>query len=595
MFEKCLGIRLSPKAIVFLIFTALEKVHLVRNKISNEVRKYSLAGFTPIGILLSFVGALLFLVGFPPLETSDLSAHSFLTGFSQSAFAAESGDALVVGSIADARMLVPVIASDSASADIVGVVFNGLVKYDPNLNLIGDLASSWDIEEGGRVIIFQLRRGVQWHDGEPFTAADVEFTYQKLIDPEVRTPYSGDFQRIQQFEIIDDYTIKLTYREPFAPGLCSWGMPIMPKHLLEGEDLNHTEFSLHPVGTGPYRFKSWRKQEKIELVANPDYFEHSPYIGRYIYRVIPDQATLFLELQAQGVDLTELSPLQYKRQTDTTFFKKYYRKFRLTGFGYSYLGYNLANSKFQDIRVRKALNYAVDKNEIIETVLLGLGRISCGPFLPESWGFNPRVEPDRFNAQKARQLLEEAGWIDTNQDGWRDKAGEIFEFTIITNQGNEARIKTAQIIQRRLADIGVKVKLKVLEWSVFLSEFIDQRNFEAILLGWGLGLDPDNFDIWHSSKTRKGEFNFIGYKNIEVDSLLEEARRTFDQEERKICYQRIHEIIYDQQPYMFLYVADSLSIVHARFQGVRAAPIGIRYNLIDWWVPHDRHRYRVNK
>jgi len=517
----------------------------------------------------------------------------FLFGETQTAYSRETGDALVVGSIADARILVPILASDTASADIVGAVFNGLVKYDPDLNLIGDLAINWDIKEEGSVIIFHLRKGVRWHDGRPFTAWDVEFTYRMLIDPNVRTPYSGDFERIKSFEILDDYTIKLTYKEPFAPALSSWGMPIMPKHLLENEDLNHTQFGLHPIGTGPYRFKSWMRQEKIELVANPKYFEHRPFIDRYIFRVIPDQATLFLELQAQGVDLTGLSPLQFKRQTDTDFFKKYYRKFRLTSFGYTYLGYNLNNPKFSDKRVRKALNYAVDKDEIIEAVHLGLGRVCLGPFLPESWAFNPEVKPIPFSPEKAKELLKEAGWIDSNYDGWLDKDGQAFEFTILTNQGNEERIKTAQIIQRRLSAIGIKVKIKVLEWSVLLSEFIDKRNFEAIVLGWGLGLDPDNFDIWHSSKIREGEFNFVSYNNKEVDSLLEEARRTFDQEKRKACYHRIHKIIYDEQPYMFLYVPDSISILHSRFRAVRPAPIGIRYNLIDWWVPSNQQRYRI--
>ncbi|MFH1577991.1 MAG: peptide-binding protein [Candidatus Omnitrophota bacterium] len=507
----------------------------------------------------------------------------------------DSGDALVVGSISDARTLVPILASDSASSDIVGMLFNGLVKYDPQLNLIGDLAAGWDIKEGGRVIIFHLKKDVYWHDGAPFTSADVEFTYQKLIDPNVRTPYSGDFERVKHFEVIDDYTIKLTYKEPFAPALSSWGMAIMPKHILENEDLNFTEFSAHPVGLGPYKFKTWKHQEKIELIANPDYFQHRPYVDRYIYRVIPDQATLFLELQAEGVDLTGLSPLQYTRQTDSAFFKEHYRKFSLTNFVYTYLGYNLNNQKFKDKRVRQALNYAVDKNEIIETVLLGLGRPATGPFLPESWAFNPRVKSAPFDPGKAKSLLRESGWIDTNQDGWLEKDGEIFEFTIITNQGNEARIKTAQIIQRRLADIGIKVRIKVLEWSVFLAEFIDKRNFEAVLLGWSLGLDPDNFDIWHSSKTREGEFNFVGYRNDEVDQLLDIARGTFDQEERKSYYQRIHEIIYDQQPYMFLYIPDSLSILHSRFQGIIPAPIGIFYNLIDWWVPRGQQIYRMRQ
>lgn len=501
------------------------------------------------------------------------------------------GDAIIAGSIADARTLLPILASDSASSEACGMLFNGLVKYDKNLNLTGDLAQSWEIGNDGLQIIFHLRRGVRWHDGKPFTAGDVEFTYQKLIDPAVRTPYSGDFQRVESLEVVDDYTVKVNYGEPFAPGLASWGMYIMPRHLLEGQDLNRTPFQRNPVGTGPYKFKSWKSQEKIELVSNSDYFEKRPHIDRYIYRVIPDEATIFLELQTQGVDSAGLSPLQYLRQTDTPFFKKYYRKFRLPSFGYTYLGYNLNSAKFSDVRVRRALNYAVDKRELVSIVLLGLGRESTGPFMPESWAYNKDVLPAEFDTEKAKDLLSQAGWQDSDSDGWLDKQGEVFEFTIVTNQGNEERIKVAQIIQRRLKDLGIKVKIRVVEWAVFLTEIIDKRDFEAVLLGWSLGRDPDNFDIWHSSKTKEGEFNFIGYRNETVDELLVLARRTFDQEKRKSCYRKVHEIIYSEQPYMFLYVPDSISILHSRFRGIEPAPIGIGYNFIDWWVQKQEQKY----
>ncbi|MFA5356932.1 MAG: peptide-binding protein, partial [Candidatus Omnitrophota bacterium] len=487
---------------------------------------------------------------------------------------------------------VPTLASDSASAEISAMVFNGLVKYDKDLNLTGDLAESWDIEDEGLTIVFHLRKNVSWHDGAPFTAEDVEFTYNKLIDPGVRTPYSGDFERVSSLKVIDKYTVKVTYKEPFAPGLSSWGMPIIPKHLLKDQDLNDTPFSRNPVGTGPYKFKNWKPQEKIELISNREYFEHRPYIDRYMYRIIPDSATIFLELQTLGVDFTGLSPLEYTRQTDTPFFKKHYQKFRLPSFGYTYLGYNLNNPKFMDKRVRQALNYAVDKDEIINIVLLGLGRKSTGPFMPDSWGYNSKVIPFSFDPVKAKALLKETGWTDTNGDGWLDKGGEDFEFTIITNQGNDERAKVAQIIQRRLKDIGIKVRIKIVEWSVFLTEYIEKKSFEAILLGWSLGRDPDNYDIWHSSKTKPGEFNFVGYKNEEVDKLLVEARRTFDQKEREERYHRIHEMLYDEQPYMFLYIADSLAIVNSRFKGIEPTPIGISYNFIDWWVPKNSQKYR---
>jgi peptide/nickel transport system substrate-binding protein len=520
---------------------------------------------------------------------------AFLFVFSGTGSSADYGDAFVEASIGDARTLVPILASDSASSGICGMVFNGLVKYDKDLNVVGDLAQSWDILEGGTVIVFHLRRGLRWQDGAAFTARDVEFTYRALIDPQVRTPYSGDFERVRSFEVLDDYTVKVTYKEPFAPALASWGMSIMPEHILKGQDLNSTAFARLPVGTGPYTFKSWKTLEKIELTSNRDYFEHQPYIDRYLYRIIPDEATIFLELQVQGVDSSGLTPLQFSRQTDTPFFKKYYRKFSLPGFSYTYMGYNLSNPKFSDKRVRQALNMAVDKQEIIALVLLGLGTVSTGPFAPQSWAFDPQVKPPEYDPKGALKLLSEAGWAYTQRNGLRDRDGKPFEFTIITNQGNEERLKACEIIQRRLGEIGIRVKIKVVEWSVFISRYLDKRDFEAIVLGWSIPREPDNFDIWHSSKTKEGEFNFVGYKNEEVDSLLVEARRIFDQEKRAALYRRIQRLIYDDQPYMFLYVPQSLVCLHGRFRGVSPAPAGISYNFIDWWVPRLEQKYRISE
>ena len=366
------------------------------------------------------------------------------------------GDAIVVGSIGEPRSLVPILASDSASGAICGLVFNGLVKYDKDLSLVGDLAKEWEISEDGLEIKFYLRKGVKWHDGAPFTARDVEFTYRSLIDPMVRTPYSGDFKMVETLEVIDDYTIKVLYKESFSPGLSSWGMNIMPRHLLEKVDLNNTGFSRSPIGTGPYKFKLWKTGERVELVSNHDYFEARPYIDRYIYRIIPDQATMFLELRAEGVDYISLTPLQFKRQTESKFFKENFQKFNFPSFGYTYLGYNLNDPRFKDLRVRRAINYAIDKNEIIRGVLLGLGRIATGPFIPESWAYNKDVVYLEYDPEKAKMLLRDAGWQDIDGDGILEKEGTKFSFTVITNQGNEQRKMTLEIIQRRLKEIGIE-------------------------------------------------------------------------------------------------------------------------------------------
>lgn len=502
------------------------------------------------------------------------------------------GDAIIVSSISDARILVPILASDSASSDICGAVFNGLTKYDKNVRLVGDLAESWDILENGLVIVFHLRKAVLWHDGLPFTSKDVLFTYKKLVDPNVKTPYSGDFERIKSIEAVDGYTVKVTYKEPFAPALSSWGMWIMPEHILKNEDLNRTSFSRRPIGTGPYRFGSWITGQLIELVSNHDYFEGRPYIDRYAYRIIPDDATIFLELETQGVDMSTLTPLQYTRQTGSPFFRKHYNKFRYPSFGYTYMGYNLSDPKFQDLRVRQAINYAVNKDRIVNTIFFGLAEVTTGPFMKESWAYNRGVLPAAHDIAKAKSLLAEAGWKDINNDGWAEKNGKVFEFTVLVNQGNGERLRCAELIQDDLKSIGMRMKIRIVEWSALINEFINKKRYEAVIMGWFLARDPDCYDIWHSSKTREGEFNFAGYKNEEVDRLLTEGRRIFDEKKRAPIYHKIHELIYADQPYLFLYSADILPIVNSRFRNVESSPIGIGYNFIKWYVPKSEQRYR---
>jgi peptide/nickel transport system substrate-binding protein len=183
--------------------------------------------------------------------------------------------------------------------------------------------------------------------------------------------------------------------------------------------------------------------------------------------------------------------------------------------------------------------------------------------------------------------MKEAGW-QSSASGLLEKNGRPFEFTVITNQGNEARLKTAQIIKESLRKVGIRMNIKVLEWQAMLHEFIDKKRFEAIIMGWGLSRDPDMYDIWHSSKTREGEFNFISYKNSEVDRLLLEGRRTFDHGKRTAIYHRIHEILSEEQPYTFLYVPDALPVLHKRFKGVEQAPVGIWHDFIHWKVPANR-------
>ncbi len=494
------------------------------------------------------------------------------------------GDILVEGSIGDASNLIPLLASDSTSHEIAGLVFNGLIKYDKDVHIVGDLAESWEISRDGLVITFHLRKGVRWHDGKPFTAHDVLYTYQVTVDPKTPTAYAGDFLKVKKAEVLDDHTFRATYDRPFAPALMSWSVGILPRHLLEGRDITTSPLGRNPIGTGPYRFKEWVAGQKIVLVSNPDYFEGRPYIDGYILRIIPDTATMFLELRANGIDRMGLTPLQFTRQTENNLFRENYRKYRYLSFAYTYMGYNLKNPLFADKRVRQALAHAVNREEIIDGVLLGLGKPATGPYKPGTWAHNPNVRTYPHDPEKAKALLAEAGWRRTD-GGFLEKDGKPFEFEIITNQGNEIRAKCAEIIQRRLAEIGIRVKIRVIEWAAFVNDFINKRKFDATILGWTIPMEPDLYDVWHSSKTGPQELNFVSFRNDEVDALIVRARETFDQPLRKRCYDRIQEILAEEQPYLFLYVPDALPILHARFRGVEVAPLGIGWNFIRWYVP----------
>ncbi|MDD4955718.1 MAG: peptide-binding protein [Candidatus Omnitrophica bacterium] len=506
------------------------------------------------------------------------------------------GDKIIIGSAAEASNLIPMLSSDSASHEVSGFIFNGLVKYDKDLTLIGDLANNWDISEGGLVITFHLKKGVKWQDGVEFTADDVMFGYQTIINEKTLSAYKEDYFQVKKAEVLDKYTFRVTYDKPYAPALASWGsLVVLPKHILEKEDINKTAFSRKPTGTGAFKFKEWVPGQKIILDANDNYFEGRPYLDEVVLRIVPDPTTMFLELKTKGVDWIGLSSLQYQKQTDSAFFKKNYKKFRYPSFSYTYLGFNFKHPWFSDKRIRQAVAFALNKEEIVKGVLFGLGSISTGPYVPNTWPYNPNVKKYEYNPQKAKELLKEAGWQDKDRDGILEKNGKKFEFTILTNMANTERIKTATIIQYRLKEVGIKVNIRSLEWSAFINWFIDKRRFEAVILGWSIGLDPDQYDIWHSSKTKEKELNFVSFKNEEVDKLLEEGRRTFDIEKRKKAYFRIQEILAEELPYIFLYVPDSLPIVSSRFEGIVPAPIGIGYNIEKWYVPKRLQKYRIEE
>ncbi len=505
------------------------------------------------------------------------------------------GDTFVEATIGDISGLIPNLTSDGASHEVGNMIYDGLVKADKDLNYVSAMAESWQFSADCLELTWRLRRDVKWHDGRPFTADDVMFTYQVMINPKTPTAYKEDFLAVKHAEVLDPYTFRVTYAKPLAKAIQSWSMWILPKHLLEryvaDGKLKESPENSRPVGTGAYRFQEWKSGEKVVLVSNNDYYEGRPYLGRIVYRVIPNQGTIFLELKAKGVDLASLTAIQYARQTEYPAFRKAYRKHRYPSSAYTYFGFNLKDPRFADRRVRQAFAHAINKQELIEGVLMGLAREATGPIRPGTWAYTDKVARYDYNPEKAKALLAQVGWKDNGDGILRDKDGKPFSFTIRTNQGNEERKKVAEIIQQRLGAIGVQTEIQVIEWASFIKEFIKKKRFEAIVLGWGVGTDPDQYGVWHSSQQGPDQLNTVGYANLEVDRLLEDGRASCHQQERVKYYHRFQEVLAEDQPLVFLYFRDALPVVSSRVYGIHPAPSGIFYNFDHWYVPKQLQRY----
>ncbi|MDQ6992127.1 MAG: peptide-binding protein [Mariprofundus sp.] len=506
------------------------------------------------------------------------------------------GDRLVDASIGDASNLIPMIAGDASSHAIASQLYLSLLKYDSELNLTGQLASSWRVGKDNKSITFHLRKGLTWSDGKPFTSADCAFTLKLIQDKNTQSAYKSDYALVDHFETPDKLTFIVRYLEPFSPALASWSsLAILPEHIFSHEDIMHTPLSRHPKATiGPYQLADWQSQQSILLKANPHYYDGPVWISERLTRIIPDRATQFLELSAGRIDSVGLTPIQYQRLfMKRASLKKNYNRYKYLDFVYTYLGFNLKRKPFDDLRVREAIAYAIDRKEILAGVQLGLGETIASPYKPGTYWVNKALKPRAYHAKKAQALLAKAGWIDTNGDGIVDKNGKPLSFTILTNNGNKQRADAATIMQQRLKKVGIDVNIRLVEWSAFIENFINKRQFDAVILGWSLSPDPDQYSIWHSSQTGPRQFNFLSYHNDKVDHALDAARRTFDRTKRKAYYDLMQAEIYHDLPMVFLFAPYSLPVMNKRIHGIKPAPAGIGYNSEKWYVPKALQHYHV--
>jgi len=468
----------------------------------------------------------------------------------------------------------PILATDSASSEIANHIFNGLVKYDKDAKeIIGDLAEKFYFEDNV-TLIFELKKDVKWQDGKTFSAKDVLFTYELINAPQVVSPYTSTFRMVKSVEVLSDYKLKVTYKEPYFKALELWMSGVLPEHLLKDEkNIMSSKFNTHPIGTGPYRLSKLEFSKNIELSANADYFEHRPKIDTIIYHVIPDANTRFLMLKTQKVDIGSLEAMQIERQIEPSFFNNY-KVIEEIAHAYTYLGFNLRREKFQDARVREALSLAIDREELVDILFMGHGQVCTGPFLPGGPSFNKSVKAPTPNIEKAIALLKEAGYDKNNP----------FTFEIATSNSSSIRPYAAQILQHQLAKVGVEVKLRVMEWQAFLNMVVFPREFDTVLLGWSLSLTPDPYLLWHSDSDRPGAFNFIGYHNKKVDTLIETMQGTIERDALAKVQQEIFKEVVADTPYLFLFIPNSIQVVNKKIEPIEPTLNGIWHNYIEWEI-----------
>jgi peptide/nickel transport system substrate-binding protein len=508
------------------------------------------------------------------------------------------GDWLIQRLGAEPANLNPLLdTADAYVAQMTGDLYESLLERDKDtLRLKKLLAADYHISEDRLTYTFTFRKDAVFSDGTPLTAHDLLFTYNVIQDPANETADLRNYYKdVISAELIDDYTIKFTCSRPYFKHLdMLGGMPVFPEHVYGKDDFSTGDHNRRPVGSGPYVFTSWETNQQIVFERNPDYWrnEEGGYIDRFIYRIISDENAAFQVLEQGGLDMMGLTAEQWTTRANTPRFEEAFNKHQYwapSGYAgsYSYIAWNLRKPLFQELQIRRALTMLLDRPTIRDSIYYGLARIVTGPTAYGTIDYDDGIEPWPFDPQNAVNLLEEAGWTDTDGDGVRNKNGQEFEFEFLLPSGSHEAKLMATVYQEKLKKAGIKMGIRELEWATFIDR-LTKRAFDAISLAWAIPPDQDPYQVWHSSQSEKGS-NYPGYNNPEVDRILEEARLEFDSEKRAIMYRKFHQIIHDDVPYTFLFARAVLVAVDKRFQGVHVYKMGL--DTTEWWVPKELRRY----
>lgn len=481
------------------------------------------------------------------------------------------------------QTLNPVSSLDLYSSIVIGFVYDPLFEVDKNLNFVPKIVKEYQVSPDLKVFRFRLREDARWQDGKPITSDDIIYTFSMITNPISRAFNKvAQYKDVEYVKKIDDLTFEVKYKNPYAPALESWSMTPIPKHIFESEDFQNSKYNSFPVGSGPYYVKKSVPGQYIILEKITNYWDKNkePKIKRIVFKIIKDPTVEFNALKVGDTDLAGIRPIDWIKQAQEEWFKSKFNTYKYYTLNISQIALNLNDKILSNKLIRKALAYAINKEEIKKNVYFDLAEPLTGPFPPNSWAFDPTVRDYEFSLDKSRELLDKAGWKDSDGDGIRDKDDKKLSLELIIPQGSETGIKVGEILKETFKNIGVELNIRVMEWSM-VTKTIDSRTFQMVMFGWSLSIDPDPYDIWHSSQTNGG-INYVGYANPEVDRLCEMGRKIFSRDERKKIYSKVHRIIADDLPYLFLFSRASLVGASKRVEGIDPSTAGIYWNFNKW-------------
>jgi peptide/nickel transport system substrate-binding protein len=474
---------------------------------------------------------------------------------------------------------------------VLRYLYDNLLDYDENMELHPVLAQSYEVSDDNLRVTVVLRDSLRWHDGEPITAEDVQFTVEKILDPAVpAVNKEGWFTKLDRTEVVDDRTIVFVWSERYAPSehALTQLAPI-PKHVYGVGDFRTNPANRAPIGSGAFKFEEWKTSHMISIVRNDDYYREPAYLDRVVFRVIPDRAAALNALKTGQMDEMRVRQHQWETQTNDPGFLEKFDKLVYYVPHYNYLAWNCRSVWFKDKRVRNAMTLLFDRDTINEELYSGYAKIVTGPFYVNSWAYDSSIASLPFDRGRATQLLDEAGWVDSDGDGIRDRGGVNFEFEFYVMAGSEIATEFAELLQDACNKVGIIVKIRPLEGATYF-DTVFKGEYTAAALAWRLDIDPDIFDTFHSSEVPPKGLNHAFYSNPAVDSLLELARVDFDQGRRTEISHQIHRLIHEDQPYTFVNSVPEKHPISKRIGNVKISPDG-PFNFypgaIYWYIKGD--------